>query len=139
MAALAVWFVALVFVAFGANGQSTAFTYQGEFLMDGMALDAALDMEFALFNAPSFGSQVGPTVTVNSVGLDKGLFDVELDFGAIFDGTPLWLEIRIKDAGSPDPFLTLNPRQPLTGTPGALFAQRADDADTVDGQDAFDL
>ena len=36
--------------------------------------------------------------------------------GTVFDGTPLWLEIRIKDAGSPDPFIVLSPRQPVTST-----------------------
>ncbi len=52
---------------------------------------------------------------LNGVTVTDGLFVVELDFGAVFDGTELWLEIEV--GGS-----TLGSRQNLTPTPFALYA-----------------
>ncbi|MCG8461327.1 MAG: hypothetical protein MI919_34000, partial [Holophagales bacterium] len=122
-----------------ASAAPTAFTYQGEVLVAGEVFSGPLDMEFALFNAPVAGGQVGSTVAVSNVSVVEGLFEVELDFGTVWDGTAVWLEVRIKDAGSAEPFLVLDPRQPTTSAPGAVFSLEATGADTVDGRDAFDL
>ena len=122
-----------------ATAQDTTFTYQGELLVDGTAFSGRFDFIFLLFDDVLAGGQIGPAVLVEDVAVDNGLFTVDLDFGQIFDGTPLWLEIQLQEAGGPGPFAALDPRQPLTSAPGALFANEATDADTVDGRDATDL
>jgi hypothetical protein len=51
-----------------------------------------------------------------------GLFTVQLDFGAVFDGRKLWLQIGVKPGGSADPYTTFAERQELTAAPYALYA-----------------
>lgn len=101
---------------------STAFTYQGN-LTDGAGpADGAYDFEFGLYDAVSVGSQVGSTVTKADKTVTDGLFSVELDFGSVFDGTALWLQINVRPGASTGTYTALDPRQPLTATPYALYA-----------------
>ncbi len=58
----------------------------------------------------------------------------ELDFGAMFDGTDLWLEIAVDDGGGGGSTV-LTPRQHLTAAPYALFGQDADTLDTMDSSE----
>jgi hypothetical protein len=96
----------------------TAFTYQGN-LADGVTpANGSYDFGFTLYNALSGGSQVGSPV-LRTIAVTDGLFSVELDFGNVFDGTALWLEISVQPAG------ILSPRQPLTATPYAIYAKTA--------------
>ncbi len=60
----------------------------------------------------------------DSVEVTDGLFIVELDFGAVFDGTDLWLEIEVGST-------VLSPRQHVTAAPQALFAATAGGAQTA--------
>jgi hypothetical protein len=54
------------------------------------------------------------------VPVTEGIFTAELDFGAVFDGTALYLEIGVRPDGSADPYTTLSPRQSLTAAPFAF-------------------
>src|SRR5208282_2535981 len=54
----------------------------------------------------------------------NGLFTVALNFGAVFDGTPRWLEISECTNGL-GTFATLAPRQQLMPAPYAVFANSA--------------
>ncbi|HYF61722.1 MAG TPA: hypothetical protein VD886_02845, partial [Herpetosiphonaceae bacterium] len=76
------------------------------------------DFRFKLYDEAAAGVQVGPTITQTGVLVTDGLFTVALDFGEVFDGTALYLEIAVGPAGSGD-HTTLSPRQPLTPTPYA--------------------
>ena len=49
----------------------------------------------------------------------------------MFDGSPRWLEIAVRTNGRSGPYTVLNPRQPLTATPYAAFAQAAATARTA--------
>jgi hypothetical protein len=92
----------------------TTFTYQGELKESGEPADGAFDMDFALWNALSGGSQVGSTIQVDDQPVSEGLFTVELDFGAeVFDGSQRWLEITVEGT-------TLAPRQPITHAPYSI-------------------
>ncbi|MEM8930549.1 MAG: hypothetical protein AAGE94_05210, partial [Acidobacteriota bacterium] len=139
------WLVVLAVLVLGALGASTAaaapsaFTYQGELLIAGEVFSGPLDMEFTLFTDPVVGAQVGATVALAEVYVIEGLFEVELDFGTVWDGSAVWLEIGIRDAGTADPFLRIDPRQRVTSAAGSVFSLEAADADTVDGEDAVDL
>ena len=100
----------------------TAFTYQGV-LNDGNGpANGAYDFRFLLYDASFGGNQVGSTVTLDDVSVSDGLFTVELDFGNVFDGRALWLEVAVRPGSSTGNYTTLSPRQPLTAAPYALYA-----------------
>lgn len=103
----------------------TGFTYQGRLSDGGIAADGGYDFEFRLYDALTDGTQVGSAVTLDDVTVTDGLFTVELDFGAVFDGTALYLEIGVRAGDSEAEYTTLIPRQSLTATPYALHSARA--------------
>jgi hypothetical protein len=103
----------------------TTITYQG-FLDDaGNPASGTYDLQFALFDAATSGTQIGTTWVVEDVAINNGVFTANLDFGNIFDGTSLWLEIGVRPGSSTGSFTILSPRQSLTPTPYALFALTA--------------
>lgn len=118
------YFAALVVLAVFASPSvaqtalSSAVTYQGQLNGPGGPVNASLPMAFALWNALSDGTQVGPTLTFDGGGgnpppvvVTDGLFNVVLDFGAVsYNGDARWLEISVDGT-------TLAPRQELTAAP----------------------
>src|SRR5207249_1275486 len=81
------------------------------------------DLQFTLFNAVTNGSVIGMTNTLADVPVTNGLFTITLDFGAsAFGGDARWLEIGARPGASTGSFTTLAPRQPLTPTPYAIYA-----------------
>ncbi len=109
----------------------TAFTYQGRLMDSQTGAEGLYDLNFTLYDGPaSTNTMVGEPVTNSAVGVSNGLFSVSLDFGAVFGGTPLWLEIRVRTNGAAE-FNTLSPRQALTPAPYALFAPNAGSAATL--------
>lgn len=103
--------------------QAPLFTYQGSLTDGGSPASGDYDFEFRLYNAASGGSTVGSTVTVNDQTVAAGLFSVALDFGKVFNNvTALWLQINVRPGASGGTYTALSPRQPLTGTPYALYA-----------------
>ncbi|MBI1816623.1 MAG: hypothetical protein HYR72_16725 [Deltaproteobacteria bacterium] len=113
----------LLIVRVGAvNGQTTAFTYQGQ-LTDGAApANATYDLQFKLFDAASNGTQKGGTNTKDNVSVANGLFTVQLDFGAVFDGNARYLELGVRPGASTGGYQMLLPRQALAPAPYALFS-----------------
>jgi hypothetical protein len=113
-----------------ALGQTTEFTFQGRLLDNTLPPTASYDFEFRLYDAEMDGTEIGmvarPAVQVNS-----GVFSVPLDFGAQFDGSPRFLEIAVKPAGSPDSMLVLTPRQPISSTPYSIRSLNASAADVA--------
>jgi hypothetical protein len=101
--------------------QGTAFTYQGR-LNDGGAPANGTNygMVFYIYDAPTGGNVLG-NLGIVSVTISNGLFTTPLDFGNVFNGAPRWLEITVQKNGGA--FTTLTPRQPLTPTPYAVFAE----------------
>jgi len=115
----------------------TVFTYQGRLKDGGSPANGTYDVRFALCDQLIGGTQQGPTVCADDVGVAGGLFTVELDFGAQFTGQERFLEIAVRtDTGlncaNPAGFVTLSPRQALTAAPNALFALNADQLDGLD-------
>jgi hypothetical protein len=134
-------------VAIGAAGVfaqplTTAFTYQGE-LADGGTPAAGLhDFQFALFDAPTAGVQVGPLLCADNITLAGGRFTVSLDFGSQFTGQARYLEVRVRPdtglaCGNAAGFTTLTARQPLTAAPNAAFALSAGTAGTASNAGAL--
>ena len=107
-----------------AAAQGTAFTYQGRLSNGTNAANGSYDLSFALFKVASGGSAVAGPLTNSATGVSNGLFIVTLDFGNVFNGTEYWLEIGVRTNGN-GTFITLTPRQAVTPTPYAIFAEGA--------------
>jgi hypothetical protein len=103
----------------------TAFTYQGRLTDGGVPANGAYDLTFTLYDDPNAGTQVGGTVTKVDVSVNDGWFTVTLDFGNVFNGTALYLEIGVRPGSDTGAYTTLTPRQPLTAAPYAAYALRS--------------
>src|SRR2546422_1189821 len=104
-------------VATNASAQTTAFTYQGRLTDGGTPANGNYDLQFALWDSLSGGSQIGGTQAVSTIAVSSGVFFVTLDFGAnAFPGANRFLEIisRMSGAGS---YTLLFPRLPITFNP----------------------
>jgi len=101
--------------------QGTAFTYQGRLNAGGSPASGLYDFRFRLDADPA-GNTILATVVTNAVGVTNGLFLTTIDFGpGFYNGSNYWLEVDVKTnlAGG---YTQLNPFQPLTPTPYAVFA-----------------
>ena len=109
-----------------------AFTYQGYLSVDGDPADGLYDFIFELYDDGSAGNQVGTTIPKSDVSVVDGQFIVLLDFGDVFDGTSLWLQIGVSPDIDTVPITLLAPRQALTSTPYASYASQSPWAGLVD-------
>lgn len=125
-------FLRVLFCAFVLSGtisascaQGTAFMYQGRLNDAGSPANGLYDLQFTVFDAVTNGNAVSDSLTNFSVPASNGLFVVTLDFGAgIFTGPDRWLDVAVRAAGATN-FTELFPRQQLTPTPYAIFANSA--------------
>ena len=121
---LACLLTALLALAKGIHAQGTAFTYQGRLNLNGTPANGSYDLTFSLFAVPSGSNPVPTPFTNSATAISNGLFTVVITsfIDGAFNGTPYWLEIgaRTNGAGS---FTTLAPRQQVTPTPYAIFAE----------------
>src|ERR1035441_129665 len=116
-----------------AYAQSTAFTYQGRLNNNGAPANGSYDLQFALFDAATGGSQVGGTLTATGAAVSNGLFTATLDFGTgVFPGADRWPNILVRTNGAVS-FTVLTPRQQVNSTPYAVQALGAGSAATVTG------
>jgi len=115
-------------------GQSAPLAYQGRLTAQGAPANGAYEMQFKLFNTPEVGTgvQQGTTISNPSVNAASGLFTVTLDFGvAVFDGSPRYLEISVRPAGTTALLSILAPRQAITPVPYAIHTLSAAPASGV--------
>jgi hypothetical protein len=104
----------------------TAFTYQGRLNDGANPANGRYDLQFIAYDALSAGNQIGNLVTNLAVTVSNGLFTVNLDFGAnVFTGNARWLSIGVRSNGVVASFTLLNPLQPLTPAPNAIYASTA--------------
>jgi hypothetical protein len=100
----------------------SAITYQGDLELNGTPVTGNYDFIFTLFSTSGTSAQVGTPQTVLNLPVASGLFTASIDFTAgVFDGSALWLEIRVRPAGTGS-YTTLSPRQPITAAPYAVRA-----------------
>src|ERR1039457_6927224 len=110
-----------------ARAQGTAFTYQGRLNTNGIPAKGTYNLKFTLFNTNTTGVSIAGPVTNSAAVATNGLFTTTIDFGAgAFTGGSNWLEIAVRTNGN-GPFNTLTPRQLLTPTPYAIYAESAND------------
>jgi len=123
----------LIFMLIGnAQGQTTAFTYQGRLSDNASPATGTYDMQFKLFDNPNAGqgTQQGTTITNPTVQVSAGLFSLQLDFGAaVFtSGAQRFLEVSLRTAGSMGGYTSLAPRQQVTSTAYAVQSLNATNA-----------
>jgi hypothetical protein len=119
----------LLFLLTGSTAlaQGAAFTYQGRLLDNSGPANGIYDIRAALYTTNTGGAAFAGPITNSGVALSNGLFVATLDFGNVFDGTPFWLEISIRTNGGGG-FTILAPRQQLTPSPYAIYAEGANAA-----------
>ena len=110
----------------------TEFRYTGFLTKNGNGVNGDYDFEATLWDAAPMntGNNLG-TVTLTKIPVNNGVFQLLLDFGAKFDGTRLWLQLRVQQNGQQNQWTPMSPRQLLTATPYALFAPTAGSANNV--------
>src|SRR5882724_3434889 len=114
-----------------AFAQTASFTYQGKLSDSGNPANGNYDLQFKLYDALTGGAQIGVR-TRTDVPVTGGTFTVQLDFAAgAFNGLDRFLEIGVRPAGSPSPFTTLSPRQPITSAPYAFHSLSSEVADVA--------
>lgn len=124
-------FLGLAMLAGAVSAQTTAFTYQGRLTVSGTAASGTYQMQFALYDALSGGTQIGSTITNSSVQVAGGAFSVWLDFGSsAFPGADRFLEIRVYDNATSG-YITLTPRQQITSAPYSVKTVAATSADSL--------
>jgi len=126
-----------VSTAHAATSLGTAMTYQGHLKIGDSPANGNYDMVFALHDEEVTNSPVGSPVQ-KIVTVTNGAFATELDFGAVYDETQLWLQVGVKPEGSPMNYTLLSPRQKLTAAPYASYALKPDghSLDAADGAPA---
>ncbi len=123
--ALAVALLSTLNLQLSTFAQGTAFTYQGRLQNNGSPASGTYNLTFSLFNTNTSGVSIAGPVTNNAVVVTNGLFTVLIDFGpGAFTGQTNWLEIAVETNGV-NTFTTLTPRQQLTPTPYAIYAESA--------------
>ena len=95
----------------------TSFTYQGQLENGSAPANGWYLLRFRLYDSETDGTWVGPE-NLHDLAVTNGTFTAVLNFGEVWDGTALWLEIAVGDGTGG--FTTLSPRQPLKAAPYAL-------------------
>ena len=124
---LRIWPLLLLslFIATGASGQSSTFTYQGRLMDNAAPANGIYDLHFTIYDASAGGTAVAATITNSSTSVSNGLFTVELNPGVgVFNGADRWLEIGVRTNGSLSAFNILSPRQFISSAPYAIRAQQ---------------
>ncbi len=119
---LALLFAGLPLAAFAQA--DTSFTYQGELRVDGAPAVGEFDLEACVYAVATQGSALACAEPIENLPIADGRFTVALDLGPVFDGTPRYLELRVRGGAETAPHLPLQPRQVLRATPQAQYAAR---------------
>lgn len=120
----------LIFGNLAVFAQTTAFNYQGK-LTDAGTPQANYQMQFKLYDAAVGGTQIGNTISNNSVAVSDGVFSVLLDFGAnVFTGANRYLEISVR-RNTGENYTILTPRQQIASSPYSIRTLSAQQADTA--------
>lgn len=108
--------------AIAGGPSASTITYQGRLLDNGQPANGLFDLRFQLHASPNQNDPIGPAIDRANVPVEQGVFSVLLDFGpGAFNGSPRFLSIGVR-ANASSNYEILEPRQPLTAAPTALFA-----------------
>ena len=110
--------------------QGTAFTYQGQLQSGTNLASGKYDLAFTLYATNATGAPIAGPVTNAAVPVTNGLFTTLVNFTNGFTGGSNWLQIAVSTNGA-NAFTNLTPRQQLTPTPYAVFAESASASNLV--------
>ena len=89
-------FIVLIFgIAFNLSiySQTTSISYQGSLEDEGSPANGNYNFAFRLYDSGTFGNQLGNELSRTNINVTNGIFTINnLDFGAPFTGTTIWLE-----------------------------------------------
>lgn len=125
MKAIILGAVLAVLFPFSEGNAQTGFSYQGRLADSGTPAAGVYDFIFDLYDQQVAGNLIAGDVLVEDLLVVDGYFVTEVDFGSVFDGTPRWIEIKVREDSNTGAFTTLTPRQPVTLAPMALIADEA--------------
>jgi hypothetical protein len=108
-------FLAFCWLPISPVAAESIIVYQGQLQQQGAPYDGTAALRFRLYATAGDDFQIGPEITLDNVKVVDGLFQSELDFGAVFEDGERWLEIEVDGA-------TLTPRQRLHASPMAHYA-----------------
>ncbi len=97
------------------------FAYEGYLEWSQSPANGSFDFRFSLFDRVTGGTQIGQTLD-QTLSVTDGVFATTLDFGDVFDGTRLYLEIQARRTGLGS-FITLTPRMQILPVPYAVQAR----------------
>lgn len=103
----------------------TAFTYQGRLTDNGNPASGEYDFVFELYDTAEGNTQVGATVLLEDVVVEDGYFNVEIDFGSVFNGNARYLKVSARPGSGEDVFTVLSPRRKINPSPLAIYADKA--------------
>ena len=127
MASVLVLVLVLLSQSLNVQAQGTAFTYDGRLNAGGAPANGIYDIRAGLYTTNTGGTVFAGPITNSAVAVSNGLFTITLDYGDVFDGTTYWLQVAVRTNGVGG-FTVLSPRQQLTPTPYAIFAEGANAA-----------
>lgn len=123
MRTLPLLLILLAYPTFATATDNTAFTYQGELKANGTLANGLYDFHVCLHHDESSQPEIACTPTNTATPVENGRFTLTLDFGtSVFHGEKRFLQINVRPSDSVEPFLALQPRQPIRPTPQALYA-----------------
>ncbi len=104
----------------------SVFTYQGELKVAGLPASGLFDFEVCLFASgdPGDTTPLFCNLLHNRPIETGGRFTLNMNFGANFDGSARFLEIRVRPGDDEGDYASLQPRQAIRPTPEALHAAR---------------
>lgn len=106
---------------------SDVFTYQGTLEDAGAPANGPFDLRFELVGP----GPLPPAQILEDVAVSRGVFSVELDFGAAIASGNYSLQVGVRPGASSGAFTALNPATPIRPTPQAQVAGLATEAVTV--------
>ena len=116
----------VLFTLCPATAQTSAFTYQGRLADNGNPANGVYALQFSVFDGPTNGTQIGGTLSITNSAVTNGLLTTTLDFGGgVFTGPDRWLQIGVRPDAGTNAYTILNPRQPITPTPYAIYSALA--------------
>lgn len=124
----------LSFTCWHALAGTAIITYQGNLQLNGAPVNGNFDMHFTLFDTLTGTNKVAGPITIAPLYITNGLFTIQLEFEqSVFDGSPRWLEIGVRQYGDTNNHIILIPRQRLTAVPYSIWAVTASTASNVTG------
>jgi hypothetical protein len=115
-----------------AEAIGTGFSYQGRLTYNNSPTNGLFDFKFDLYAVQKGGKPIA-SVLKHAVKVANGMFGTELDFGDVFTGSILWVQVSVKPSSSNEDFVLLEPRERIEPTPNSLYAVRAGHAESVAG------